>query len=172
MKNYDIRPEWHPIMPSKKNAAFPLRNGQIMLFADFFNFFYFRLPITKFCKEMLDEYAMHISHIHLLGLAKLRHFEYASLSLGVLPEKLIFRAFYTRVWKAPFFTFDRRSTDESCLRLVPSSSRDKDWRKKFFFIDADVIPGGMHWRTTASKENVKDVDPAKGSTKRTRNTKP
>ncbi|MFS7983219.1 hypothetical protein Hanom_Chr11g00972001 [Helianthus anomalus] len=51
--------------------------------------------ITRFCKETLDEYAVYISQMHPLGLAKLRHFEYASLSLGFLPKKLIFRAFYT-----------------------------------------------------------------------------
>ncbi|MFS7990384.1 hypothetical protein Hanom_Chr11g01058261 [Helianthus anomalus] len=102
MKNYGIRPEWHPVMPSEKDVVFLLRNGQITLFADFFKFCNFRLPITQFCKEMLDEYIVHISQMHPLGLAKLRHFEYASLSLGFLPEKLISRAFYTLVWKAPF----------------------------------------------------------------------
>ncbi|MFS7913164.1 hypothetical protein Hanom_Chr02g00138621 [Helianthus anomalus] len=44
----------------------------------------FRLPITNFCKSMFDEYAVHISQMHPLSLAKLRHFEYACLSLGFL----------------------------------------------------------------------------------------
>ncbi|MFS7959035.1 hypothetical protein Hanom_Chr08g00685921 [Helianthus anomalus] len=83
---------------------------------------------------MLNEYVVHISQMHPLGLAKFCHFEYACLSLGFLPESLVFRALYTLAWKAPFFTFDRRSTDEACLRLVPSSCRDKvsrpnRWRK-------------------------------------------
>ncbi|MFS7928996.1 hypothetical protein Hanom_Chr04g00327381 [Helianthus anomalus] len=85
LQMYHIRPEWHPIMPSEKDIAFPLKNGKITLFAEFFKFCNFRLPITSFCKSLLDEYAMHISQMHPLGLAKLRYFEYACLSLGFLP---------------------------------------------------------------------------------------
>ncbi|MFS7944995.1 hypothetical protein Hanom_Chr06g00518731 [Helianthus anomalus] len=58
-------------MPSERDTAFPLRDGQITLFVEFFKFCNFRLPITKFCKSMLDEYAVHISQMHPLGLAKL-----------------------------------------------------------------------------------------------------
>ncbi|MFS7905310.1 hypothetical protein Hanom_Chr01g00046171 [Helianthus anomalus] len=130
LQTYCIKPERHLVMSSERDIAFPMKDDKIILFADFFKFFNFRLPITAFCKSMLDEY--------------LRHFEYACLSLGFLPESLILCALYTLVWKAPFFTFDCRSTDEAFLRFLPSSSRDKDWKKKFFFIDVDVIPRGMH----------------------------
>ncbi|MFS7941431.1 hypothetical protein Hanom_Chr05g00476171 [Helianthus anomalus] len=141
MKIYCIMPEWHPVMPSQKYVVFLLRDGQITLLANFFKFCNFRLPVTRLCKEMLDEYAVHIPKMHPLGLAKLRRFEYSSLSLGFMQEKLIFRAFYTLVWKAP--------------------CRDKYWKKRIFFIDADVIPGGMHWRVMASREKVKDDGPVK-----------
>ncbi|MFS7965029.1 hypothetical protein Hanom_Chr08g00757301 [Helianthus anomalus] len=94
-------------MPSERDTAFPLKNGKITLFAEFFKFCNFRLPITTFCKSMLDKYVVHISQMYPLGLAKLRHFEYACLGLGFLPEPLVFRALYTLVWKTPFFTFDR-----------------------------------------------------------------
>ncbi|MFS7898754.1 hypothetical protein Hanom_Chr05g00429801 [Helianthus anomalus] len=107
-----------------------------------------------FYKSMLDEYVVHISQMHPLGVVKLRHFKYACLSLGCLPKSLVFYALYTLVWKSPFFTFDRRSTDEACLRYVPLSSRDKDWKNKFFFIDVDVIPGEIHWRVMAAKEKI------------------
>ncbi|KAF5804463.1 hypothetical protein HanRHA438_Chr05g0206751 [Helianthus annuus] len=148
-------------MPSEREIAFPLKDDKITLFAEFFRFCNFLLPITIFCKSMLDEYAVYISQMHPLGLAKLRHFEYACLSLGFLPEPLVFRALYSLVWKTPFFTFDRRSTDETCLRLVPASCRGKDWKKKFFYVDANVIPGEMHWRAMSAKEKVKDVAPPK-----------
>ncbi|MFS7917596.1 hypothetical protein Hanom_Chr03g00190971 [Helianthus anomalus] len=131
------------MMPSERDTAFPLRDGKVTLLADFFKFCSLRLPISKFCKSMFYEYAVHISQMHPIGLSKLRHFEYAVLSL------------------APFCNFDRRSTDEACLRFVPSSCRDKGWKKKFFFIDVDVIPGKMHWRVMAAKEKVKDIVPPK-----------
>ncbi|MFS7944151.1 hypothetical protein Hanom_Chr06g00508701 [Helianthus anomalus] len=55
---------------------------------------------------------------------------------------MVFRDFFVLVWKSPFFTFDRRDIYVSCLRSVPTSSRDKEWKKKFFYIDAGVIPQG------------------------------
>ncbi|MFS7961412.1 hypothetical protein Hanom_Chr08g00714701 [Helianthus anomalus] len=81
-----------------------LKGGKITLFVYFFKFCNFRLPMTKFCKEVLDHYAIHLSHVHPLGLAKVRHFEYASLSQRHVLEILVFMAFYCLVWKAPFFT--------------------------------------------------------------------
>ncbi|MFS7990661.1 hypothetical protein Hanom_Chr11g01061531 [Helianthus anomalus] len=55
------------------------------------------LRLRVFYKSMLDEYTVHISQMHPLGLAKLRHFEYACLSLGFLPEPLVFCALYSLV---------------------------------------------------------------------------
>ncbi|MFS8034667.1 hypothetical protein Hanom_Chr17g01583851 [Helianthus anomalus] len=49
----------------------------------------------------------------------------------------------------------------SCLRDIPTSSKDKDWKKKFFFIDASVIPGEMQWREMGPKDKVKDDGPPK-----------
>ncbi|MFS7987385.1 hypothetical protein Hanom_Chr11g01022061 [Helianthus anomalus] len=157
LQTYHISSEWHPVMHSEKETAFSLKDGKITFFAKFFKFCNFQLLITFFYKSLLDEYTMHISQMHPLGLAKLRHFEYTCLSLGFLPERLVFRALYSLVWKTPFFTFDQRSTDETCLRIVPTSCRDKDWKNKFFYVDGDVIPWNMHWRTMPAKEKVKDV---------------
>ncbi|MFS7920496.1 hypothetical protein Hanom_Chr03g00225571 [Helianthus anomalus] len=103
VQEYDIKPEWNPVLPSKQDTTFPLKQGKITLFSDFFKFCNFRLLITKFCKSVLDEYPIHISQLHPLGLVKLRHLKFA---------------------------FDRRDIGVSCLRDIPTSSRDKDWKKK------------------------------------------
>ncbi|KAJ0554071.1 hypothetical protein HanRHA438_Chr08g0357821 [Helianthus annuus] len=157
--DYGIRAEWNPVLPSKTDTAFPLKAGKITLFSDFFKFCNFRLPITKFLKLVLDFYRIHISQVHPLGLVKLRQFEYACVALGHIPELVVFRAFFVLVWKSPFFTFDRRDTDVSCLREIPTSSRDKDWKKKFFYLDASAIPGEMHWQDKGPKDKVKDDAP-------------
>ncbi|KAJ0650972.1 hypothetical protein HanOQP8_Chr15g0556051 [Helianthus annuus] len=161
--DYGIRAEWNPVLPSKTDTAFPLKGGKITLFSDFFKFCNFRLPITKFLKSVLDFYRIHISQIHPLGLVKLRQFEYACIALGHIPELVVFRAFFVLVWKSPFLTFDRRDTDASCLRDIPTSSRDKDWKKKFFYLDATVIPGEMHWREKGPKDKVRDDAPPEDS---------
>ncbi|MFS7929955.1 hypothetical protein Hanom_Chr04g00338471 [Helianthus anomalus] len=63
------------------------------MFIDFFKFCNFRLPMNKFCKSILDEYQIHISQVHPLGLAKLRHFEFVCIALGHIPEIMVFRLF-------------------------------------------------------------------------------
>ncbi|KAJ0734651.1 hypothetical protein HanPI659440_Chr11g0422541 [Helianthus annuus] len=112
-----------------------------------------------FCKSVIDEYPIHISQLHPLGLVKLHHFEFAYITLGHIPEITVFRAFFVLVWKSPFFTFDRRDIRVSCLRDIPARSRDKDWKKKFFYSDAIVIPGEMHGREIGAKEKFKDDGP-------------
>ncbi|MFS8010013.1 hypothetical protein Hanom_Chr14g01291981 [Helianthus anomalus] len=107
VQDYGIRAEWKPVLP----------------------FCNFRLPITKFCKLVVDHYRVHISQLHPLGLVKLLQFEFAY-------------------------------TDVSCLRDIPTSSKDKDWKMKFFYIDACVIPGEMHWRDVGPKYMVKDDSPS------------
>ncbi|KAJ0701401.1 hypothetical protein HanOQP8_Chr10g0378951 [Helianthus annuus] len=157
--DYGIRAEWNLVLPSKIDTAFPLKKGKITLFSDFFKFYNFRLPITNFCKLVLDHYPIRISQLHPLGLIKLRQFEFACTALGHLPELVIFRAFFVLVWKYPFFTFDRRDLEVSCLRNIPTSSKDKDWKKKFFYIDSGVIPGEMYRKEMGPKEKVKDEGP-------------
>ncbi|MFS7999734.1 hypothetical protein Hanom_Chr12g01169951 [Helianthus anomalus] len=61
IKEYEIKPEWHPVLPSERDVAFPLKDGKITLFAGLFNFCNFRLPITTFYKDVLDDYAIHLS---------------------------------------------------------------------------------------------------------------
>ncbi|MFS7963277.1 hypothetical protein Hanom_Chr08g00736231 [Helianthus anomalus] len=141
LQDYNIRVEWNPVLPSKTDTTFPLKQGKITLFSDFFKFCNFRLPMTKFCKLVLDHYPLHISQLHPLELVKLRQFEFACIALGHIPELL--------------------DTDVSCLRDIPTSSRDKDWKKKFFYIDVVVIPGEMRWRKMGLKYKVKDEAPPK-----------
>ncbi|KAJ0796964.1 hypothetical protein HanPI659440_Chr04g0168431 [Helianthus annuus] len=159
VQEYDSKSEWNPALQSKTDTAFPLKEGKITLFSDFFKFCNFRLPITKFCKFVIDKYPIHISQLHPLGLVKLRHFEFACLALGHILEITVFRAFFILVWKSPFFNFDRRDIGVSCLRDTPTSSRDKYWKKKFFYIDAGVIPGEMQWREMGVKDKFKDDGP-------------
>ncbi|MFS7954605.1 hypothetical protein Hanom_Chr07g00632501 [Helianthus anomalus] len=136
LQEYDNKTEWNPVFPSGKDTAFSLEQGKITMSSDFFKFCNFWLPITKFCKSVLNEYQIYISQVHHLGFLKPRHFE-----------------------KSPFFSFDQLDIGVSCIRSVTLSSRDKDWKIKFFYIEADVIPGEMHWREMGSNEKFKDEGP-------------
>ncbi|MFS7948870.1 hypothetical protein Hanom_Chr06g00564911 [Helianthus anomalus] len=121
LQTYCIRLERHPVMSSKRDTAFPVKDGQITLFADFFKFGNFRLPITKFANRCLTSMLYTYPKRILLVLRNFVTLNMPVLSLGFLSESLVFRALYTLVWKALFFTLDRQSTYEACLRSMPSS---------------------------------------------------
>ncbi|MFS7946233.1 hypothetical protein Hanom_Chr06g00533591 [Helianthus anomalus] len=72
IQDYGIRAEWNPVLLSRMDTAFPLKESKITLFSDFFKFFNFRMPITKFCKLVLDHFRIHISQLHPLRLVNLR----------------------------------------------------------------------------------------------------
>ncbi|MFS7918115.1 hypothetical protein Hanom_Chr03g00197071 [Helianthus anomalus] len=74
------------------------------------------------------------------------------------PRNYVFRVFFVLVWKSSFLNFDRRDIGVSCLRDIPASSRDKEWKKKFFYIDASVIPRETHWREMGPKDKFKDEE--------------
>ncbi|MFS7964753.1 hypothetical protein Hanom_Chr08g00754041 [Helianthus anomalus] len=103
VQEYGIRAEWNPVLPSKTDTTFLLKVGKIILFSDFFKFCNFRLPITKFCKFVLNHYPIRISQLHPLGQVKLRQFEFACIALNHIPELTVFRAFFVLVWKSLFF---------------------------------------------------------------------
>ncbi|MFS7960190.1 hypothetical protein Hanom_Chr08g00700271 [Helianthus anomalus] len=111
LQEYDINSEWNLVLPSKKDMVFPLKPGKITLFSDFFKFCNFRLPITKFCKSVLNKCQIHISQIHPLGLVKLRHFEFACIALGHIPEIMVFRTI-SFLYGNPLFYV--RSTRHRC----------------------------------------------------------
>ncbi|KAJ0539783.1 hypothetical protein HanHA300_Chr08g0290381 [Helianthus annuus] len=157
--DYGIWAEWNPVLSSKTDTAFPLKKGKITLFSDFFKFCNFRLPITNFCKLVLDHYPIHISQLHPLGLINSVNSSLPVTPYGIFPNSLFLGLFFILVWKSPLFTFDRRDPEVSCLRDIPTSSKDKDWKKKFFYIDSGVIPGEMYWKEMGPKEKVKDDGP-------------
>ncbi|MFS7954362.1 hypothetical protein Hanom_Chr07g00629401 [Helianthus anomalus] len=44
VQEYDIRPEWNPVLPSKQDTTFPLKQGKITMFSDL-KFCNFRLQL-------------------------------------------------------------------------------------------------------------------------------
>ncbi|MFS7948939.1 hypothetical protein Hanom_Chr06g00565721 [Helianthus anomalus] len=79
------------------------------------------------------------------------------LYVGHILELTVFRAFFVLMWKSPFFYL--RQKGHRCVLFA--SSKDKDWKKKFFYIDVGVIPGEMQWREMGPKDKVKDDGPLK-----------
>ncbi|KAL8260687.1 hypothetical protein R6Q59_028640 [Mikania micrantha] len=134
LQEFRILPEWHPELPSLGSTSLDVPSGKICLYADFFRFSHFRLPISKFCLHMLERYGLHISQMSPLGLIRLYHYEFVLRSVRAAVVPLYFQIFFKLVKKDDWYSFDKRGGPSMVLK-VPSSSRDKNWRNKFFFID-------------------------------------
>ncbi|KAD5317404.1 hypothetical protein E3N88_17350 [Mikania micrantha] len=143
---FRILPSWHPELPSPGQTTLNAPPGKVCLYADFFRFSHFRLPVSKFCLQMLGRYGVHISQMSPLGLIRLYHYEFVLRSVQEDVTPLLFRVFFKLVKKDDWYSFDKRG-GPSMIQKVPSSSRDKNWRNKFFYIDERVFPGVMQWRS-------------------------
>ncbi|KAL8249632.1 hypothetical protein R6Q59_006500 [Mikania micrantha] len=140
LREFRILPEWHPELPSLGQTALNAPPGKICLYADFFRFSHFRLPISKFCLRCsyLPNKSFRID---------------SAISLRVCSKECprercfsLFQVFFKLVKKDDWYSFDKRGGPSMVLK-VPSSSKDKNWRSKFFYIDERVIPGKMQWRS-------------------------
>ncbi|KAL8260264.1 hypothetical protein R6Q59_028217 [Mikania micrantha] len=54
LQEFRILPEWHPELPSQGSTALDAPLGKICLYADFFRFSHFRLPISISFLRMLE----------------------------------------------------------------------------------------------------------------------
>ncbi|KAJ0479985.1 hypothetical protein HanIR_Chr13g0626331 [Helianthus annuus] len=127
-----------------------LTAGYITLFWDFFSACNFRLPMTKFFLEIISYYKFHISQMHPIGMVRVRHFEFACREMHIEPTVDRFRVFHQMHCSQGFYSFIQRASAKKIL-LTPPPKSFHDWKAKFFFIKAGVIPMKMVFR---GKEKV------------------
>ncbi|KAL8245596.1 hypothetical protein R6Q59_011854 [Mikania micrantha] len=146
LREFRILSAWHPELPGPGQTALNAPPGKVCLYADFFRFSHFRLPVSRFCLRMLERYGIHISQMSPLGLIRLYHYEFVVRSIQENVTPLLFQVFFKLVKKDDWYSFDKRG-DPSMVHKVPSSSKDKNWKNKFFYIDKKIFPGKMQWRS-------------------------
>ncbi|KAD2132548.1 hypothetical protein E3N88_41794 [Mikania micrantha] len=95
-------------LPSPGQTALNAPPGKVCLYADFFRFSHFRLPVSKFCLQMLGRYGVHISQMSPLGLIRLYHYEFVLRSIQEDVTPLLFRVFFKLVKKDDWYSFDKR----------------------------------------------------------------
>ncbi|MFS7930407.1 hypothetical protein Hanom_Chr04g00343971 [Helianthus anomalus] len=91
--------------------------GYITLFWDYFDEGNFQLPVIRFVLNIIGYYKFHISQLHPMGMLH--------CSQG-------------------FYSFAQRPTTKKILLVLPKSFHE--WKPKFFYIKAGVIPVKMSFR--------------------------
>ena len=143
---YEIDPVFEPELPSSSDTALCAPVGKITLYKDFFSIGNFRLPITRFVLEVLSTSGLHITQIHPLSMARLRHFEYVCRCKGVAPtmERLmVFYSFRSDRRGGGWYSLVGRSKVATIASDPPRSLHD--WKSQFFFISAEAIPLAMRF---------------------------
>ncbi|KAJ0682052.1 hypothetical protein HanPI659440_Chr16g0643051 [Helianthus annuus] len=80
----------------------------------------------------------------LMGMARVRHFEFLCRSQGLEPSVEKFRAFYQLIRNIGFYLFGNRGVVKMILINPPKSFHD--WKMKFFYIREEVMPIAMIFR--------------------------
>ncbi|MFS7921511.1 hypothetical protein Hanom_Chr03g00237611 [Helianthus anomalus] len=136
VRDLGFRSEWGAQFPTPNSTALGAPPGYVTLYADFFREGNFRLPMTKFTREVLTNYGLHISQINALGLPRFNLFYFVSYTSG-------------------FYSFNSRTSGVNpCSSHPPKIFHD--WKKKFFYIHRGVIPINVHYR--AESEGVPRVN--------------
>ncbi|MFS7903720.1 hypothetical protein Hanom_Chr01g00027341 [Helianthus anomalus] len=76
VRGYQFAAEWDAHYPRQGKRAADAPPGYITLFSNFFLEGNFRLPATNFMASILHHYGLHISHMSLAGMVRVRHFEF------------------------------------------------------------------------------------------------
>ncbi|KAJ0546494.1 hypothetical protein HanIR_Chr08g0361651 [Helianthus annuus] len=149
MRNLKFPESWGALYPEEGQTAAYAPSGYITLFWDFFCDGNFRLPATTFLLDILTFYNIHLSQLHPIGMVRVRHFEFVCRTMNIEPTVPRFRVFHQMHCTQGFYSFVQRASAKKIL-LNPQKSFH-DWKQKFFFIKAGVIPMRMVLR---GKEDV------------------
>ncbi|KAJ0454973.1 hypothetical protein HanIR_Chr15g0745981 [Helianthus annuus] len=149
VQNFRFPETWGARYPEEGQTVTDAPAGYITLFWDFFCKGNFRLPVTKFFLEILGFYNINLSQLHPIGMVRVRYFEFVCRTMHIEPTVPRFRVFHQMHCTQGFYSFVLRASAKKILQHPPKSFHD--WKQKFFFIKAGVIPVRMVLR---GKEDV------------------
>ncbi|MFS7937726.1 hypothetical protein Hanom_Chr05g00431081 [Helianthus anomalus] len=132
------------ILPAKDTPIYPFVPGKIGVYTRLFDYYNYRLPLTKFLIEVLLFHEVHLSQMNPFGLAKVCHFELACRGLNYDPELNVFWAFYKLNRSGSWYTFEVRKKNACCYTWITTIL--KDWKDRFFLVDDRCVSTEMSWR--------------------------
>ncbi|MFS8024043.1 hypothetical protein Hanom_Chr16g01458601 [Helianthus anomalus] len=80
--------------------------GYMTLYVAFFREGDFRLPMSKFIRDILTRYGIHFSQVNALGLPRVTHFEFIYRGQKIEPTFEMFNVFYYVTSTGGFYSFN------------------------------------------------------------------
>ncbi|GJW96145.1 hypothetical protein Tco_0177953 [Tanacetum coccineum] len=146
---FHIPDEVHPQLPSPNQTIREMPTGKIGVYTRFFEYANFRLPLSAFLVNMLKHYHIHISHLSVIGAAKVSHFEILCRVHGFEPTVGLFRCFYVNSKNKGWMSFSKHQGNNAVCYTKPLDSL-KGWNNHFFWVDAFACPAIFSWHTSKS----------------------
>ncbi|MFS7938936.1 hypothetical protein Hanom_Chr05g00445671 [Helianthus anomalus] len=92
--------------------------------------------------DLLRHFKVHFSRLHPLGFMRVVNFELSCVAVSAEPSIPLFCMFYKLISDGDWFTFAKRkdSVSQTCYSFMPTSTYPKEWKSRFIFISAAMIP--------------------------------
>ncbi|KAJ0434088.1 hypothetical protein HanIR_Chr17g0877501 [Helianthus annuus] len=100
-------------------------------------------PFSAFKVDLLENFGIHFSKPHPLAFMRVVHFELSCVAVAGEPSVPLFCMFYKLVSDGDWFTFAKRKDSVSplCYSFMPTSTYPKEWKNRFIFASAEMMPG-------------------------------
>ncbi|MFS7966125.1 hypothetical protein Hanom_Chr09g00770211 [Helianthus anomalus] len=101
-----------------------------------------RYPLWSFKVDLLRHFGVHFLQLHPLGFMRVVHFELSCMAVSGEPSIPLFCMFYKLISDGDWFTFAKRkdSVSPPCYSFMPTSTYIKEWKSRFIFVSAAMIP--------------------------------
>nr|GEY48892.1 transposase (putative), gypsy type [Tanacetum cinerariifolium] len=156
---YGITEMLRPELPGPGDRIVDFPEGKVGVYTRFFEFAYFRLPLSQFLFDVLGYYQIHISQLSVIGAAKVSHFKINCRVQNIVPTLSLFRVFYIPSFNSRWMSFSKRPRKNTPQCYTKPLDSLKNWNNRFFWVDECVFPPAVEWRTSASKDGM----PASGT---------
>ncbi|KAJ0886602.1 hypothetical protein HanRHA438_Chr09g0381351 [Helianthus annuus] len=141
VETYNIHEQFSPSL-SGPNELAECTPDMIPLYTLAFSSCGVRYPLSPFKVALLPQFGVHFSQLHPLGFMRLVHFVLSCAAVSGEPSIPLFCMFYKLISDGDWFTFSKRqnSVSKPCYSFMPTSTYPKDWKSRFIFVSATMMP--------------------------------
>jgi len=108
--------------------------------------------------RVLHLFKLHISQMHPLGVARIRHFEFMCRSFQMEPPFNLFPAFYKVSKSDDWYSFTAAPNVPVCLFPPKSVGTTVSWKRRFFWVNESAIPTLIPSRPDPNRQ-IRQVTP-------------
>ncbi|KAM0026802.1 hypothetical protein Hdeb2414_s0020g00562341 [Helianthus debilis subsp. tardiflorus] len=141
VETYKIPEQFSPSLPGL-NEPVECTPDRIPIYTLAFSSCGVRYPLSPFKVALLRHFGVHFSQVRPLGFMRVVHFELSCAAISGEPSIPLFCMFYKLFSDGDWFTFAKwqNGVSKPCYSFMPTSTYPKDWKSRFIFVSAAMLP--------------------------------